>query len=130
MNLNHYQKLKQELHNTSLCIVSKRRTEEEILFYYQQGERIFGENRSEELILKANHLPKDIQWHYIGHLQRNKVRKLLPYLNTLESLDSLALADVLEKECQRIDKDLNVYLELHLAEEDEHITGLLKNELN
>lgn len=121
----HYDTVKQNTGTSAaLCIVSKHRTPEEILSYYEQGERIFAENRAEELISKAEVLPADIQWHFIGHLQRNKVRKILPYVSMIQSLDSIALADVIEKEAARIGKVIPVLAEFHLALEDTGKSGL------
>lgn len=121
----HYDTVKQNIGNAaSLCIVSKHRTPEEILSYYEQGERIFAENRAEELIHKAEVLPSDIQWHFIGHLQRNKVRRILPFVSMIQSLDSIALADVIEKEAARTGRIVPVLAEFHLATEDTGKSGL------
>lgn len=85
-----------------LLIVSKHRSVEQIQAYYDQGARNFGENRVQELLQKAPQLPQDIRWNFIGHLQRNKVRAVMPYISRLCSLDSLALAAVAEKEAARL----------------------------
>lgn len=110
--------------NCQILIVSKKRSIQQILDYYNLGYRDFGENRVSDLIDKANQLPSDIHWHFIGHLQRNKVRHVLPYLSSLQSCDSLQLAEILEKEAQRIDKTLPILIELNLAQEDTK-TGLM-----
>ena len=106
-----------------LCVVSKKRSIEEIRSYYDAGERIFGENHAQELLEKAGQLPEDIAWHFIGHLQRNKVRSILPFVSCIQSLDSYALADEIEKEAAKLNKTIPVLLEFHMAEMDEHKTG-------
>lgn len=124
-----YQKIKNNLNeNVHLLVVSKQRSKEDILAYYDLGERMFGENRVPELIDKATTLSSDIEWHFIGHLQRNKVKQVLPYVSVLESLDSLELAKELEKECVKKNIILRVLAEFHLATEDTNKTGLSKEE--
>ncbi len=121
----HYDLVKKNIAGrASLCIVSKHRSTEEILSYYELGERIFAENRADELLAKAEVLPGDIEWHFIGHLQRNKVRRILPVTAMIQSLDSIELADVIEKEAARIDKTMPVLAEFHLAGEDTNKSGL------
>lgn len=78
-----------------LCIVSKRQLNQDILHYYNLGYRIFAENKAQELLKKVEQLPKDIEWHFIGHLQTNKVKQILPYVSCIQSLDSLKLASVI-----------------------------------
>ena len=112
----------------SLCAVSKRHSPEEILRAYDLGQRIFGENKAQELTAKADVLPKDIQWHFIGHLQRNKVRQILPYVSCIQSLDSLRLAETIEKEAAALERTVSCLLEFHLASQDPHKTGLLPEE--
>lgn len=124
MKIQHYENVKKAIgSDTALCVVSKMRSEEEILAYYNIGERIFAENRAQELITKAKDLPKDIQWHFIGHLQTNKVRQILPYVSCIQSLDSEALADEIEKQAAKLNKTVDVLLEFHMAEEDTGKTG-------
>ena len=98
-----YEAIKQQCQNQcELLIVSKRRSIAQIQTYYDRGARDFGENRAQELLEKAPQLPQDIRWNFIGHLQRNKVRAVLPYLYRVCSLDSLELASVLDKEAEGI----------------------------
>ena len=131
MNLKHYQQLKENLGDqVSLCVVTKGRDSSEILSFYELGERIFGENRVEECIEKATTLPNDIEWHFIGHLQRNKIQKILPHISVLESLDNYLLAEALEKELEKRNETLKVYVEFHLALSDIHKSGFLKDEAN
>ena len=125
----HYESVKRNTGTqAALCIVSKHRSPEEILSYYDEGERIFGENRADELVRKASQLPQDIRWQFIGHLQRNKVRQILPVTAMIQSLDSIALADVIEKEAARINMVMPVLAEFHLAEEDTAKTGLAQDQ--
>ena len=84
---------------------------------YDCGARDFGENRAQELLQKAPQLPSDIRWNFIGHLQRNKVRAVLPYLHRVCSLDSLELAAVLDKEAARLSRTIGVLSEFNLAQE-------------
>lgn len=120
----HYEKVKETIQDAQLCVVSKKRSEEEILSYYEEGERIFGENHALEFVEKAKDLPKDIKWQFIGHLQRNKVKMILPYVDRIQSLDNTELAKVIEKEAAKLNKKQKVLVEFHLAEEDTNKTGL------
>lgn len=122
--MTHYEKVKETIAGKAqLCVVSKYRSHEQIMHYYNLGQRIFAENHAQELLQKID-LPQDIQWHFIGHLQKNKVRMVLPYLSCIQSLDSIELAKVLEKECIRLNRTIDVYAEFHLADEDRNKTGL------
>lgn len=106
---------------TNLLVVSKTRSIEQILNLYNQGQRDFGENYLNEIIEKSQKLPADINWYMIGHLQTNKVKKLLtvPNLFAIESVDSLKLAKELNDQCQKIDrKILNIYLQINISWED------------
>lgn len=126
----HYEHVKNICRNTELCIVTKKRSVDEILSYYDAGERIFGENHAAELKKKAAVLPQDIRWNFIGHLQTNKVRMILPYVSMIQSLDSFHLAEAIEKEASRIQKTIAVLAEVHLAEEDTNKSGLSPEELD
>lgn len=119
----HYEQVEKDLNGATLCIVSKKRSEQEIMEYYALGRRVFGENHAQELCAKAQSLPGDIQWNFIGHLQRNKVRQILPYVSMIQSVDSLRLAKEIEKEAARIDKTIDVLVEVHMAAEDEAKSG-------
>ena len=125
----HYETVKSICKDSiELCIVTKYRTEEEILSYYEQGERIFGENHAQELKAKAKDLPEDIRWQFIGHLQRNKVKDIISIVDCIQSLDSLRLADAIEKEAASRNLKINVLAEFHLAGEDTEKTGLPEEE--
>ena len=101
-----------------LVAVSKFHPVEALQDAYDAGQRLFGENRAQELIAKAPLLPKDIRWHFIGHLQKNKVRAIMPYVSVIESVDSVQLLKLIEKEAARIDRTVDVLLQLHVAQEE------------
>ena len=98
--------------------VSKFHPVEELAEAYAAGQRLFGENRVQELVAKAPQLPEDIRWHFIGHLQKNKVRALMPHVSVIESVDSVELLRLIEKEAARIDRTVDVLLQLHVAQEE------------
>lgn len=112
---------------TNLLVVTKKRTKDEIMHYYDLGQRAFGENKAQELLTKID-LPQDIQWHFIGHLQRNKVSSVLPYVELIHSVDNEALIKVIQKEAEKVNKIQNILLELKLTK-DENKTGLSKEDL-
>ena len=93
-----------------LVAVSKFHPVEELAEAYEAGQRLFGENRAQELVAKAPLLPKDIRWHFIGHLQKNKVRSIMPHVSVIESVDSVELLRLIEKEASRIDTYLKLLL--------------------
>ena len=98
--------------------VSKFHPVEELAEAYAAGQRLFGENRVQELVAKAPQLPEDIRWHFIGHLQKNKVRALMPHVSVIESVDSVELLRLIEKEAARINRTVDVLLQLHVAQEE------------
>ena len=100
-----------------LVAVSKFHPVERIMEAYDAGQRIFGENRAQELAAKAPQLPTDIEWHFIGHLQKNKVRMIMPWATTIQSIDSIELLQLVNKEAARINRHINVLLQLHVAKE-------------
>lgn len=121
----HYRHVKDVIgEDIQLCVVTKKRSINEIRSYYDAGERVFGENHAQELLEKVKLLPDDICWQFIGHLQRNKVKEILPYTECIQSLDSLKLAAVIDREAQRLGKIQNVLVEFHMAEMDQNKTGL------
>ena len=101
-----------------LVAVSKFHPVEELAQAYEAGQRLFGENRAQELVAKAPLLPKDIRWHFIGHLHKNKVRAIMPHVTVIESVDSVELLKLIEKEAARIDRTVEVLLQLHVAQEE------------
>ena len=102
---------------TMIC-VSKFHTQEAIMQAYQAGERDFGESRMQELLPKHEALPKDIRWHFIGHLQTNKVRQILPFVHLIHSVDSLRLLECINREAEKIGRTVRVLLEVHVAKEE------------
>lgn len=111
-----------------LVDVSKFHPVESIQQAYDAGERDFGESRVQELLNKYQSLPKDIRWHFIGHLQTNKVRQIIPFVHLIQSVDSLHLMQTIESEAARIDRNVDVLLEVHVAQESTK-SGLTEEEL-
>lgn len=103
--------------NVKLVAVSKFHPVEKVMEAYDAGQRIFGENRAQELAAKAPQMPSDIEWHFIGHLQKNKVRMIMPWASAIQSIDSIELLQLVNKEAARIDRHVNVLLQLHVAKE-------------
>jgi pyridoxal phosphate enzyme (YggS family) len=113
------EKVKSKLpENVELVAVSKFHPVEALQEAYDAGQRLFGENRAQELVAKAPHLPNDIRWHFLGHLQKNKVRAIMPYVSVIESVDSISLLKLIEEEAARIDRTVDVLLQLHVAQEE------------
>lgn len=113
----------QELHkhipaHVKLICVSKFHPESSVMEAYDCGERIFGESRVQELTDKQVNLPADIQWHFIGHLQTNKVKHLVPFVHLLHGIDSVRLLNEVNKQAVRIDRKVNCLLQMHIAKED------------
>ena len=104
--------------DVKLVAVSKFHPCEDILEAYNAGHRCFGENRPQEFASKAVQLPNDIEWHFIGHLQTNKLKMVLPYATLVESIDSRRLLDAVEKWGSEHGKVIDVLLELHLGAEE------------
>ncbi|MFR9603153.1 MAG: YggS family pyridoxal phosphate-dependent enzyme [Rikenellaceae bacterium] len=101
-----------------LVAVSKTHPAEAVSAAYAVGQRKFGESRPQELKAKWEVLPRDIEWHMIGHLQTNKVKMVVPYVTLIESLDSLRLAEAIEREAAKCDKIVDCLLEVHVAQEE------------
>lgn len=121
----------------TLVAVSKTKPVEEIKKKYNEGFINFGENRVNELVQKFNLLPKDINWHMIGHLQTNKVKKIIPFISLIHSVDSLKLIDKIENESKKFDKKTNILLQVHIAKEKskygfnfEEVRDFFKNQLD
>lgn len=100
-----------------LVAVSKTKSNEEILTAYQTGQRIFGENKVQELIRKWESLPKDIEWHFIGHLQSNKVRSIAPFVAMIHSVDSFKILKTINEEGERAGRIIPCLLQFHIADE-------------
>jgi hypothetical protein len=111
--------VKNELNGKArLVAVSKTKTNIEILEAYEAGQRIFGENKVQELADKYEKLPKDIEWHFIGHLQTNKVKYLAPFVGLLHGVDSLKLLKTINKEALKNKRVIPCLLQFHIAEEE------------
>ena len=101
-----------------LVAISKFHPNEYIEAAYQEGQRLFGESQVQELSHKVDTLPKDIEWHFIGHLQTNKVKYIAPYISMIADVASLKLLKVIDKQAAKHNRIINVLLELHIAEEE------------
>ena len=101
-----------------LVAISKFHPNEYLEVAYREGQRIFGESQVQELSRKVETLPKDIEWHFIGHLQTNKVKYIAPYISMVEAVDSLKLLREINKQAAKYNRVINVLLELHIAEEE------------
>lgn len=104
--------------SVTLINVSKFQPIEAIQEAYDCGERDFGESRVQELLTKYEALPKDIRWHFIGHLQTNKVKQIVPFVHLIQSVDSWHLLEVINAEAAKIGRVVNVLLEVHVAKEE------------
>lgn len=100
-----------------LVAISKFHPNEYILAAYAEGQRVFGESHEQELARKHDELPADIKWHFIGHLQTNKVKYIAPYITMIEAVDSLKLLREIDKQAAKCGRVIDVLLELHIAQE-------------
>ena len=108
---------KLSLTQTKLIAVSKTKPNEAIMELYERGQRHFGENRVQELITKYETLPKDIEWHFIGHLQTNKVKYIASFVHCIHSVDSQKILKEIEKQAAKYDRSIECLLQFHVAEE-------------
>lgn len=108
----------EEIGETQLIAVSKYRSNEELMELYNAGQRVFAENRVQELLRKEGELPKDIEWHLIGHLQTNKVKQIIDKVKLIHSGDRLKLFKEIQKEAQKLDVIVDVLLQVHVADEE------------
>jgi pyridoxal phosphate enzyme (YggS family) len=115
--------------NVTLVAVSKTKPVSAILELYDLGQRDFGENYVQELIEKEKQLPKDIRWHFIGHLQTNKVKQVIGLVHLIHGVDSLKLLKEIDKQSEKINKVTDCLLQVHIAQEETKF-GLDENELN
>jgi PLP dependent protein len=104
--------------SVKIVAVSKTKPVSDILSAYNAGQRIFGENRVQELITKKSQLPADIEWHFIGHLQSNKVKQIVPSAVTIQSVDSFRLLSVIDREAQKADVITDCLIQFHIAREE------------
>lgn len=111
--------LRQQIpHSVKLVAVSKTKPVSDILHAYDAGQKCFGENRVQELLKKKDLLPADIEWHLIGHLQSNKVKHIVPFINMIQSVDSLKLLKVIDSESSGVHRIVDCLLQIHIALED------------
>ena len=104
--------------SVKLVAVSKTKPVTDILEAYNSGQRLFGENRVQELLNKKDHLPADIKWHLIGHLQSNKVKYIAPFIGVIQSVDSIKLLVSINLEAKRINRVIDCLLQIHIASEE------------
>lgn len=109
---------KQIPEHVKLVCVSKFHPDEAILDAYNTGERVFGESKVQEMTGKYERLPKDIEWHFIGHLQTNKVKYIVPYVSLIHGVDSEKLLAEIDKQAVRIGCEVNCLLQVHIAKEE------------
>src|SRR6201994_4338367 len=107
-----------EAFKVSLLAVSKTKSPEDIMQAYDAGQRLFGENMVQELVDKYEKLPKDIQWHLIGHLQSNKVKYIAPFITMIESVDSLKLLQEINKQALKHNRVIDCLLQIYIADEE------------
>lgn len=123
-------KLKAEIPgHVEIIAVSKRKPVDDIMQAYKAGQRIFGENRVQELVDKQPLLPGDINWHMIGHLQTNKVKYIAGFVDMIHSVDSLKLALAIDREAAKAGRVISVLLQVHIADEENKF-GFSEDELN
>jgi pyridoxal phosphate enzyme (YggS family) len=119
VNKEKYEELKRSFEGrVRLVAVSKTKSVGEIRELYDLGQRDFGENYVQELMDKYNMLPKDIRWHFIGHLQTNKVKMIVPFIHLIQSVDSIKLIKEINKQAEKLNMKCNCLLQVHIAEEE------------
>jgi PLP dependent protein len=112
-------KFKEELgEGVTLVAVSKTKSSKEIIAAYNAGQRIFGENKIQEMTEKQEELPGDLEWHMVGHVQRNKVKYMAPYVSLVHAVDSLKLLKEINKEAKKNNRTINCLLQIKIAEEE------------
>jgi pyridoxal phosphate enzyme (YggS family) len=122
-------KIKSQLpENVTLVAVSKTKPVEDLMEAYHAGQRIFGENKIQEMTEKWQQMPKDVEWHMIGHVQSNKVKYMVPYVKLIHGVDSLKLLKEINRQAVRWRKSINCLLQIHIAEEETKF-GLDEKEL-
>ena len=131
-NINKY---KAALNDVSLVAISKTKPASDLLEAYHAGQRIFGENKIQEMTEKWEELPKDIEWHMVGHVQRNKVKYMAPYVGLIHAVDSLKLLKEINKEAKKNNRVIKCLLQIKIADEEskfgispEEAEGILKSE--
>ena len=115
--------------NVTLVAVSKTKPVSDLMEAYEAGQRIFGENKIQEMVEKYEQMPKDIQWHMIGHVQTNKVKFMAPFVSLIHAVDSLKLLQEINKQALKNNRIIDCLLRIHIAEEETKF-GLDEKELN
>jgi len=130
VNIDNYNRISEEVqrYNATLVAVSKLQSKDDIMQLYNMGHRDFGENYVQELMDKQEALPKDIRWHFIGHLQRNKVKYIAPFVHLIHGVDSFDLLKEIGKQAKKSDRVIHCLLQVHIAEEETKF-GLDESEL-
>lgn len=120
VQVENYNKINKELQSAqvTLIAVSKTKSAEDIMALYDLGQRDFGENYVQELVEKESSLPKDIRWHFIGHLQSNKVKYLAPFVHLIHGVDSEKLVKEIDKQGKKLGKKIGCLLQMHIAQEE------------
>lgn len=120
VQLERYHQIREELgaHNVSLVAVSKTKPPEDIMALYEAGHRDFGENYVQELAEKQAALPKDIRWHFIGHLQTNKAKYIVPFVHLVHGVDSWKLLHEINRQGAKAGRVVDVLLQVHIAQEE------------
>ena len=115
-----YEDLKEYLdqHEVSLVAISKLKSNDDILNLYNKGQRVFGENRIPELLEKYESLPKDIEWHMVGHLQSKKIKKIASFVDCIQSVDKYSLLEKIDKQAAKHERVINVFLQIKIATEE------------
>ncbi|HNX20813.1 MAG TPA: YggS family pyridoxal phosphate-dependent enzyme [Bacteroidales bacterium] len=119
MNIQNYHSILSELPvQVTLIAVSKTKPVEDIQLLYQEGQRVFGENRAQELKSKYEVLPKDIEWHFIGHLQTNKIKYIAPFVSLIHSVDSFNLLQEINTSAKKVNRIIPCLLQFYIAQEE------------
>ena len=120
VQVENYNKINKELQSAqvTLIAVSKTKSAEDIMALYDLGQRDFGENYVQELVEKESSLPKDIRWHFIGHLQSNKVKYMAPFVHLIHGVDSEKLVKEIDKQGKKLGKKIGCLLQMHIAQEE------------
>ena len=129
INKERYKEILDETANVKLVAVSKTKTIKDIQELYNLGQRDFGENYVQELVDKYEALPKDIHWHFIGHLQSNKVKYISPFVSLIHGVDSFKLLKEINKQGEKTNRIINCLLQIHIAQEETKF-GLNEDELD
>lgn len=119
MNVQNYEQILKDVSekNVQLVAVSKLKPAEKILELYNYGHKVFGENYVQELVEKTHILPKDIEWHFLGHLQSKKVKQIAPFVHTIHAVDSIKLLNEIEKRAEENNRTINCLIQVHIAKE-------------